>query len=171
MYLRYRSYSILLGTFRSPYLYTLSFDLSSEKMKLEHTNSAVGGHSWLDLSPDRKTLYTTCWTTPPSVASYAVLPPDSSTPYPTVKLHAEVASKNLSGYVCSNKKAMYSACGPQVDVFLIDEKTGALKQQEAIQSFSLVNEADRHKGTSQMDFGGLRHGGHVNLLQSVFRLF
>jgi hypothetical protein len=58
---------------------------------------------------------------------------------------------------------MYSACGPQVDVFLIDEKTGALKQQEAIQSFSLVNEEDRHKGTSQMDFGGLRHGGHVSI--------
>ena len=57
---------------------------------------------------------------------------------------------------------MYSACGPQVDVFLLDGSTGALLDKQAVQSFSLVAEADRHKGTSQMDFGGLRHGGHVS---------
>lgn len=57
---------------------------------------------------------------------------------------------------------MYSACGPQVDVFLLDEQTGALRTQEAVQSFALVNQEDMHKGNSQMDFGGLRHGGHVS---------
>lgn len=166
MYIRaqtlgHRSYFILLGTFRSPYLYTLSFNTKSQKLELLHTNKAIGGHSWLDLSPDKRTLYTTCWTTPPSVASYAIVPPTPDTPYPTTRLHAEVPSKHLSGYVCSNDKAMYSACGPQVDVFLVDEKTGAVKNEPAVQSFSLVSEEERHKGTSQMDFGGLRHGGHV----------
>lgn len=132
---------------------------------LLHTNEAVGGHSWLDLSPDRKTLYTTGWTEPPSVSSYSVQPASASTPYPTTRLSAKVQSKHLSGYVCSNKKAMYSACGPQVDVFLLDERTGALKggDQQAEQSFSLVSEEDRHKGNTQMDFGGLRHGGHVSM--------
>jgi len=58
---------------------------------------------------------------------------------------------------------MYSACGPQVDVFLLHEGTGALRNEDAVQSFSLVSEEDRHKGTGQMDFGGLRHGGHVRI--------
>ena len=57
---------------------------------------------------------------------------------------------------------MYSACGPQVDVFQIDEETGALKDKAAIQSFSLVGDGNMHKSESQMDFGGLRHGGHVS---------
>ena len=47
-------------------------------------------------------------------------------------------------------------------MFLLDGSTGALLDKQAVQSFSLVAEADRHKGTSQMDFGGLRHGGHVS---------
>ena len=57
---------------------------------------------------------------------------------------------------------MYSACGPQVDVFLLDEKTGAFKDQAAVQSLFLVSEDDMHKGDLQMDFGGLRHGGHAS---------
>lgn len=156
-----RSYNLLLGTFRSPYLFTFSFDTKTGKLELQHANEAVGGHSWLDVSPDGKTLYTTCWTTPPVVASYDILPPSSDKSFPTVKLSAKIPSKHLSGYVCSNSKAMYSACGPQVDVFLLDEKTGALKEQEAVQSFALVDPEAMHKGNSQMDFGGLRHGGHV----------
>lgn len=156
------SYNVLLGTFRSPYLFTLSFDTKTGKLELLHTNEAIGGHSWLDVSPDGKTLYTTCWTTPPVVASYSILPPSSEKPFPTVKLSAKIPSKHLSGYVCSNKKAMYSACGPQVDVFMLDEQTGALKTQEAVQSFALVSQEEMHKGNSQMDFGGLRHGGHVS---------
>lgn len=56
---------------------------------------------------------------------------------------------------------MYSACGPQVDVFELDE-VGALKDQTAVQTLSLRTEGDRHKSASQMDFGGLRHGGHVS---------
>ncbi len=55
---------------------------------------------------------------------------------------------------------MYSACGPQVDVFELDEE-GALKEQAAVQSLKLVAEREQHQGASQMDFGGLRHGGHV----------
>lgn len=55
---------------------------------------------------------------------------------------------------------MYSACGPQVDVFELDHE-GALKEQAAVQSFSLVAEEEQHRGALPMDFGGLRHGGHV----------
>jgi len=154
------NYSILLGTFRSPYIYTLNFDTVKGKLELQHTNKANCGHSWLDVSPDAKTLYTTNWAEDPSVSCYTIVPPSADKPFPTTEPLATVKSKFLSGYVVSNDKAMYSACGPQVDVFLIDEKTGALKDQPAVQSFALVSEEERHKGTSQMDFGGLRHGGH-----------
>lgn len=156
------TYFILLGTFRSPYLFTLTFSVKSRQLKLVHTSKATGGHSWLDVSPNGKSLYTTAWTTPPTVASYDIVPATQSIPYPTPKLQSSIPSTHLSGYVCSNSKAMYSACGPQIDVFLVDKETGSLLQQPAVQSFSLVAEQDRHKGMSQMDFGGLRHGGHVS---------
>lgn len=167
------SYNLLMGTFRSPYLYTLGFDTAKGKLDLQHTNKAVGGHNWLDVSRDGKTLYTTNWGEIPSVSSYAIVPSKGDAPngtangvpngtasaYPVTELKETVASKYLSGYVCSNDKAVYSACGPQVDVFLLD-KSGQLKQEAAVQSFSLVSEDAMHKGNTQMDFGGLRHGGH-----------
>jgi len=82
-------------------------------------------------------------------------------PYPTIKLMRTVPSTFLSGYVCSTRNVVYSACGPQVDVFELDEE-GALKEQAAMQSFKLVEYTERLKGASHMDFGGLRHGGHAS---------
>lgn len=146
---------LLMGTFRSPYLYTLTFDTATRKLNLVHTNKAVGGHNWLDVSRDGRTLYTTNWGDEPSVSSYSIVARSA----PVTQLQRTVKSKYLSGYVCSNAKAMYSACGPQVDVFLLDAD-GQLKQEAAAQSFPLVSEAEMHKGAAQLDFGGLRHGGH-----------
>jgi carboxy-cis,cis-muconate cyclase len=154
------TYNLLMGTFRSPYIYSVKFDTISGKLDLQTTNTAVGGHSWLDVSPDGRTLYTTNWAEPSSISSYAIEPATADKPFPTTKLLQVAPSKYLSGYVCSNDKAVYSACGPQVDVFLIDPATGALKDEPAVQSFALVSQEDMHKGTAQLDFGGLRHGGH-----------
>ena len=56
---------------------------------------------------------------------------------------------------------MYSACGPQLDVFELDEG-GALREQGAVQSLKLREDGEQHRGDSQMNFGGLRHGGHVS---------
>jgi carboxy-cis,cis-muconate cyclase len=149
-----------LGTFRSPFIYTLSFDVPSRRLSLLHANAAVSGHSWLDVSGSKRVLYTTGWSDPPAVSAYSIALPTPTTPHPTVELLQSVPSKYLSGYVCSNGKAVYSACGPQVDVFELDD-AGSLKMQPAVQSFALVAEEDRHKGATQLDFGGLRHGGHV----------
>ncbi|RSH95752.1 hypothetical protein EHS25_000844 [Saitozyma podzolica] len=153
------SYFLLLGTFRSPFIYTLSFDVPSRRLSLLHANAAVSGHSWLDVSGSKRVLYTTGWSDPPAVSAYSIALPTPTTPHPTVELLQSVPSKYLSGYVCSNGKAVYSACGPQVDVFELDD-AGSLKMQPAVQSFALVAEEDRHKGATQLDFGGLRHGGH-----------
>ncbi|TXT06162.1 hypothetical protein VHUM_03635 [Vanrija humicola] len=146
------TYNLILGTFRSPYLYSLSFNTRSRRLELTATTQAVGGHSWLDVSPDGKTLYCTVWGEPPRVASY-VLNDDGVPSSPSV-----APLKYLSGYVCSNAKAVYSAAGPQVDVFLLN--AAGQVSEAAVQSFSLVAEADQHKGTAELDFGGLRHGGH-----------
>ena len=59
---------------------------------------------------------------------------------------------------------MYSACGQQVDVFELDEG-GALREQGAVQSCKLRADGERHNSALQMDFGGLRHGGHVNRIE------
>ncbi|KAL1409425.1 hypothetical protein Q8F55_003408 [Vanrija albida] len=147
------TYNLILGTFRSPYLYNLRFDTRSRKLELTKTSPAVGGHSWLDVSKDGKSLYCTIWGEPPRVASY-VIGKDGVPSSPSV-----APLPYLSGYVRANGKAMYSAAGPQVDVFLLDA-AGQVRTEKAVQSFSLVSEAERHKGAAQLDFGGLRHGGH-----------
>lgn len=150
------SYDILMGTFRSPYLYTLTFDVLQRKLSLRTINEASGGHNWLDVSEDGKTLYATVWGEPPKLTSYDIIRDGE---YTTTKLQQNVPSQYMSGYVCSNSKAMYSACGPQVDVFLLDEN-GALLDQPAVQSFGLLNPQEKNKANGTMDFGGLRHGGH-----------
>lgn len=94
------------------------------------------------------------WGEPPRVASY-VLGGDGVPSSPTT-----VTLPYLSGYVCANGKAMYSASGPQVDVFLLN--SDGQVSSEAAQSFSLVDKPAN--GTNgklpELEFGGLRHGGH-----------
>lgn len=153
------SYELFVGTFRSPKLYTVRFEPGSKKLSLQTTNEALSGHNWLDVSRDGKTLYATCWGTGAArVTCYDIVSPGKQS-YHTAVQASTAPSKFMSGYVVANKKAMYSACGPQVDVFELDEQ-GKLKTGEAVQSFALVSENGRHKGDSVLDFGGLRHGGH-----------
>lgn len=152
-----QSYELFVGTFRSPKLYTVRFDVGARKLALAATSAALSGHNWLDVAKDGKTLYATCWGTGAArVTCYDIrageagLTPVQATTAP---------SKFMSGYVVANAKALYSACGPQVDVFELDD-AGKLKSEDAVQSFALVSEDARHKGSSVLDFGGLRHGGH-----------
>lgn len=153
-------YELFVGTFRSPKLYTIRFSPSERKLSLQTTNQALSGHNWLDVSRDGKTLYATCWGTGAArVTCYDIVPPSSASDCHKAKQATSAPSKFMSGYVVANDKAMYSACGPQVDVFELD-KAGKLKEECAVQSFALVSENGRHKGDSVLDFGGLRHGGH-----------
>lgn len=154
----------LLGTFRSPYLYTIRFTPSTKSLEIVATNDATGGHSWLDLSADKKHLYCTGWTDPPSLAAYRILPPSTEKPYPTTELINTAKPKYLSGYVCSNSEAVFSASGPQGDVFTIDQETGGFEQEQSHCTVSFLEGlgADSMKMASEMDFGGLRHGGHVS---------
>lgn len=153
----------MVAAFRSPQIFTLSFCPLTSETALLAVNDAGCGHSWLDLSENKTTLYATDWSTPPSISSFCIIPPSSATPFPTIAQRSQAPSEHLSGYVCSNDKAVYSACGPQVDVFLLDRKLQSLQSREAAQSLSLVGKSGVRACNGEGDFGGLRHGGHVSM--------
>lgn len=151
---------LLVGTFRSPEVYTLLFKPASRpgddaSLTVAKTSPAVGGHSWLALSKDKSRLYTTCWTDPPSVASYRIRD-DAS-----VELLNQKPVRALSGYVAVTDKYLYSAGGPTGEVFSLqaDGSIGALAQEV---SFRRPEELDdgKRKGVAHGSFGGLRHGSH-----------
>lgn len=181
-------FPLLVGTFRSPTIYTLALkptaasssssssvgtDTSSippSTLSVSHKSTAVGGHSWLALSPSKTHLYTTCWTSPPSVAAYSVNPTDHSV---TLLNTAPVAS--LSGYVAvtPSGRHLISVGGPTGEVFrllLPDDKVGDGNGDgdgrigPLTQTLSFRNEggADDGKrdGVAHGGFGGLRWGAH-----------
>lgn len=163
---------LIVGTFRHPHLYSLEFDPQQEQnaLRIVGTHEATGGHSWLHLNDSKDTLYCTGWTKPPSLAAYRLSHSGSSV---KLELLNQAYPKYLSGYVTANKLALYSASGPQGDVFALNPDTGAFatageEDVEPLQSFSFLSEAERQaieRGENIggiMDFGGLRHGGHVS---------
>lgn len=151
---------LLVGTFRSPEVYTLLFKPASRpgedaSLTVAKKSPAVGGHSWLALSGDKTRLYTTCWTDPPSVASYRIRD-DAS-----VELLNQRPVRALSGYVAVTERYLYSAGGPTGEVFCLaaDGSIGDLAQEV---SFRRPEELEDGKqdGVAHGSFGGLRHGSH-----------
>ncbi|KAF3769624.1 putative isomerase YbhE [Cryphonectria parasitica EP155] len=182
-------FTLLVGTFRSPEIYTLQFrppppssssssssssSPASGNLTIAHISKAWGGHSWLALSPDHTRLYTTNWTDPPSVGAYAVdLATGSTTPLNT----APVAS--LSGYVTVSPSGRHllSAGGPSGEVFRLEEdegegqeegrkekgkgggRIGPLVQALSFRQAGGANDGAR-EGVAYGGFGGLRWGAH-----------
>lgn len=166
---------LLVGTFRSPALYTLTFESAaacsgtdtspSSSLSISHKSAAVGGHSWLALSPSKSHLYTTCWTSPPTVASYAIHPENKSV---TLLNTAPVAS--LSGYVAvtPSGRHLISVGGPTGEIFRLEDGQGQKQKQGAIGplvqtlNFREGGDADDGKrdGVAHGGFGGLRWGSH-----------
>lgn len=143
----------LVGTFRSPEIYTLTFSPPST-LGVKHTSIAVGGHSWLALSQDHKHLYTTCWSSPPSIASYRINSDHS------VDLLNTKPVKSLSGYTAVSNGLIYSVGGPSGEVFSIapDGSIGDLVQELSFRTPSELNDGARD--VAHGSFGGLRHGSH-----------
>jgi len=176
---RTTSHDLLVGTFASPYLFTLRFtpassDNAKDSLKIVKQHNAVGSHSWLHLNKPNKSgvrnLYATAWLEPPAVAAYAVH--DSS----NIELLNTAPTKSRSGYICASSTHAYSAGGATGEVFALDEKTGAFttgKRNETdgpgqgtsstvppVQKLSFVDTSGQRDNGSTMDFGGLRHGAH-----------
>ncbi|POS75926.1 hypothetical protein DHEL01_v205676 [Diaporthe helianthi] len=152
---------LLVGTFRSPVVYTLLFKPASRpggddaSLRVALKSPAVGGHSWLALSGDKTRLYTTCWTDPPSVASYRIRD-DAS-----VELLNQRPVRALSGYVAVTEKYLYSAGGPTGEVFRLaaDGSIGDLAQELSFRRAEELEDGKR-VGVAHGSFGGLRHGSH-----------
>lgn len=152
---------LLVGTFRSPEVYTLLFKPASRPGKddasltVAKKSPAVGGHSWLALSADKTRLYTTCWTDPPSVASYRIRD-DAS-----VELLNQKPVRALSGYVAVTDRYLYSAGGPTGEVFSLaaDGSIGDLAQEVSFRKSEELEDGKRD-GVAHGSFGGLRHGSH-----------
>lgn len=159
-------FPLLVGTFRSPEIYTLHFQPpspasptpTSGTLTVAHNSPAAGGHSWLALSPSHTQLYTTVWATPPTIASYALHP---TTAVPTLLNTAPVAS--LSGYVAvtPSGRHLISVGGPSGDVFALlpDGSIGAHVQTLAFRTPAELDDGKRD-GVAHGSFGGLRWGSH-----------
>lgn len=172
-----RGFTLLVGTFRSPQLYTLQFQppikaaggsqtkitggvgAGAGTVSVSRKSPAVGGHSWLALSPDHTRLYATCWADPPSVASYSI---DPITKTPQLLNTRPVAS--LSGYVVVTPSGRYliSVGGPSGEVFRLDPADGSIG--DLVQPLLFRTEAElddgRRDGVAHGSFGGLRWGAH-----------
>ncbi|KAI4727239.1 Muconate cycloisomerase 1 [Aureobasidium sp. EXF-10728] len=149
----------LVGTFYTPKLFTLRFtpskDTSKCKLEITHTSEAIGGHSWLSLSSDKKFLYTTVWASPPAIAAYRIENDHTLTHLNSKSVRA------MSGYVCCSNTTLYSAGGPTGEVFSInsDGSIGPLIQNLEFRDQGSQNDGARN-GVAHGDFGGLRHGAH-----------
>lgn len=149
---------LIVGTFNRPHLYTLRFDPKAKTLAVSTISPGAGGHSWLSLSADRKTLYCTAWGEPKSsVAAFAVN--GSSTQLQFIN---EITVEGRPGYVCCSSTHVYSVGGHTGDVFTI-RKDGGLG--ERIQSLDFVqrsteNMSEKRGAVAHGDFGGLRHGAH-----------
>lgn len=166
-------FTLLVGTFRSPQIYTLNFKPpanatshsptktpgGSGSVSVSHKSPAVGGHSWLALSADHTRLYATCWADPPSVASYRL---DPSTKTPHLLNTRPVAA--LSGYVAvtPSGKHLLSVGGPSGEVFRLNPADGSIGALAQSLPFRTAAERDDGKrdGVAHGAFGGLRWGAH-----------
>ncbi|CAD0109529.1 unnamed protein product [Aureobasidium uvarum] len=150
----------LVGTFYTPKLFTVRFTPSKDdskcKLEITHTSDAIGGHSWLSLSFDKKFLYTTVWASPPAIAAYRIEPNHALTHLNSKPVRA------MSGYVCCSNTTLYSAGGPTGEVFSLnpdDGSIGPLLQNLEFRDQGNQNDGARN-GVAHGDFGGLRHGAH-----------
>ncbi|KAK6368602.1 hypothetical protein LTR64_006757 [Lithohypha guttulata] len=172
------SFDFVVGTFATPYLFTLRFTPASStsnesSLKILKQHEGLGSHSWLHLSSPGTTgtqnLYATAWTEPSSLAAYAVHTPTD------IKLLNTVATKSRSGYVCASGTHAYSAGGATGEVFALDFKSGAFTSSsestehsndtsstdiQPVQLLDFVDTSGQRDNGSTMDFGGLRHGAH-----------
>jgi len=153
------SHEFVVGTFNTPQLYTISF-IPPSTLKIIARHHAVGSHSWLHLQPDKKHLYATAWTEPPTIVAYAVESPTE------IRMLGSAKCASRSGYVCASEKAVYSAGGATGEAYAIDPTTGGFvataegKDAEPLQKLDFVDACGQRDSGGVMDFGGLRHGAH-----------
>lgn len=145
----------IVGTFRTSRLCRIRFD-PPQNLQLVRVDEAVGGHSWLSLSRDKKYLYTTVWSEKPQVAAYHF--DDAGAP----QLINTAKVKAMTGYVACSPTYLFSVGGPTGEVFKLRDDGGIGK---LVQELSFVD-SENEKKLAEQDkdshgaFGGLRYGAH-----------
>ncbi|KAJ9480258.1 hypothetical protein PHBOTO_003482 [Pseudozyma hubeiensis] len=132
---------LAVGTFNTNELFTVRFNVDKETLELLSVSEAKGNHSWLstatipkaakgdDAAASPTHLYATCWTQPPSVASYKIQR-DATASNAQFKLlnTAETAARSGYVYVGFPEKAshpvLYTCGGPAGEVIGINSETG-----------------------------------------------
>ena len=151
----------LVGSFNHPSLYLCQFHPPTSdteaSLKIVREHPAIGGHSWLSFSKDKKYLYCTAWLEKPSIAAYAIRSGGRDVQFLNAK-----PVKSLSGYVCSNETHVFSAGGPTGEVFRLeaDGSIGKLVQELDFVTGQGENQSEQRGKVAHGDFGGLRHGAH-----------
>ena len=158
------TFHFLIGTFHTPEIYTFAFEVkpnSETSLRFLHRSAAIGAHSWLHISKDKKALYATAWTTPPTLVAYAINAPND------IKKINSVNIDTRSGYITASDRAIYSVGGANGEVFAVDPSTRGFSTSSAtgssdglLQKLNFVEEKPQQDDGSVMDFGGLRHGAH-----------
>lgn len=147
----------IVGSFRSASLWLLQFDPQSSTLKIVKEHPAIGGHSWLSLSQDKKNLYCTVWSEKPCIAAYKIRSQGRDIQFLNAK-----PVKSLSGYVCNNNTHVFSCGGPSGEVFRkeADGSIGNLVQELDYVTGQGENQSKKRGEVAHGDFGGLRHGAH-----------
>nr|POE79574.1 muconate cycloisomerase 1 [Quercus suber] len=149
----------IVGTFNYETLYTLHFQPGPQPiLSLIRDSPAIGGHSWLAVSKDKKYLYCTVWhPTHPAIAAYKIK--DSGREIQPLNIKRV---KNMSGYVCVSNSHVYSVGGATGEVFTIGPggEIGDLIQELDFVNHDTDNMSEKRGAVPHGDFGGLRHGAH-----------
>lgn len=109
----------------------------------------------MERQEDGTRLYTTTWTSPPSLSSYTISHTLST---PILTYLNSVPTISRSGYVCASLTTLYSAGGATGEVFDLDPTTGSIGLEK--QKIDFREGEQQRDGGGVMDFGGLRHGAH-----------
>ena len=115
-----RGHLLIVGTFNTPELFLLNFNVEKQSLTIEKRWEAIGNHSWLALNNEKKLLLATCWTDPPCIASYRLN--ISETQKSQAKLINTQTVKSRSGYVAvhhhlkGERGRAYTAGGPSGEV-------------------------------------------------------
>lgn len=135
---------LFVGTFSFPYIYTLFFDPHAGHLNVTQANQAIGGHHWLSLAADQKTLYAATYE-PWRAAAYKVRREDGA----LALLNSQPVARQ-PGYVTVSKTQLYSVGGLSGEVFPLqgDGSIGCLSQT--------LTFAKEKNGTDP----GIRYGAH-----------
>ncbi|KAF7760210.1 hypothetical protein Agabi119p4_10886 [Agaricus bisporus var. burnettii] len=150
------TFHFVSGSFRSLSLFLLAFDPVHKSIHHVQTLSTLGPHQYLATNQHKDRIFTTTWTEPPSLQSWALTRNDSQ-PWRLSHLHT-VPITAISSYIDIPPPFthIYSVGGPTGEVHLVDEHTNSFG--EKTQQVLFIPEEDLPNADKTRV--ALRYGSH-----------